>query len=303
MKLSPIVLFTYRRLDHLRLTIEYLLDCNESKDSILYIYSDAAKGAHDYEDVLAVRKYISTIQGFKFIKTHFREYNFGLANNIVSALNEVFIIYDRAIILEDDVIVSKFFLRFMNNALNLYSQEKKIWHISGWNYPINCSSHQYNSYFLQISNCWGWATWADRWKHFEKKPDHIVNTWTRQMKKSFTLHDANYNFWDQIIYNQKGKINTWAIFWYATIFQNNGLCLNPIKTYTENIGNDGTGENCGNVDFFKSNLNVNYENNFPQSLQFDSNYYNLIRNFYIKNKIPFYVKVINRLKLLINNIK
>lgn len=123
------------------------------------------------------------------------------------------------------------------------------------------------------------------------------------MKRRFTLQYANYNFWQQITYNKKNKINTWAIFWYATIFQNNGLCLNPVNTFTENIGNDGTGENCGNVDIFKSDFNVNYDNNFPKLIQIDYKYYQLIRQFYIQNKIPFYIKVTNRLKLLINNIK
>jgi len=303
MSYSPIVLFVYKRLFHTRLTIDSLLKCQESKDSILYIFSDAPKCLEDEEEVLNVRDYLKSISGFKNVYIIHRDINFGLAKNIIFGLNELFLTNDRLIILEDDIVVSKYFLNFMNDALSLYQNEKKIWHISGWNYPIDCTNYQYNSYFLQMSNCWGWGTWADRWKHFEKKPDHIINSWTRQMKKRFTLHDANYNFWQQIKYNKKNKINTWAIFWYATIFQKNGLCLNPVKTFTENIGNDGTGENCGNVDIFKSYLNVNYEKNFPKSIQFDSNYYQLIRKFYIQNKTPFFIKVINRLKLLINNIK
>jgi hypothetical protein len=303
LKFAPIVLFTYKRLDHLQITIESLLSCNESKESELHIYSDSAKGVEDYEDVLSVRKYIQTINGFKFIKISFREHNFGLAKNITTALNEIFTKYNKAIILEDDIVVSKSFLKFMNDALFLYQNEKKIWHVSGWNYPIDSSNYQYNSYFLQMSNCWGWATWADRWKYFKKNPSYIMKSWSREMRNSFTLQNANNNFWQQITYNKKNKINTWAIFWYATIFQNNGLCLNPVKTFTENIGNDGSGENCGDKDIFKSDLSVDHNNNFPNLIQINLEYYQLIRKFYLQNNIPFYIKVINRIKLLIYNKK
>lgn len=302
MKFSPIVIFTYKRVDHLRFTIESLLQCEEAKYSTVYIFSDAPKVILDEVNVLKVRHYLKSITGFKQVFIIYRNINFGLAKNIILALNELFESNDRLIILEDDIVVSKYFLKFMNDALNIYKNKRNIWHISGWNYPINYPDYQYNSYFLQLSNCWGWATWADRWKHFEKTPNIIMKYWDREMINNFTLQNANKNFWQQITYNKKNKINTWAIFWYATIFQKNGLCLNPNKSYTMNIGNDGTGENCGDIDIFKSDLNVNYENNFPILLQIDSKYHQLIRQFYLQNRIPFYIKVFNRFKSLFKNI-
>ena len=42
---------------------------------------------------------------------------------------------------------------------------------------------------------------------------------------------------------KKKKINTWAIFWYQTIFLNSGLCLMPNKSLVYNAGFDGTGIN------------------------------------------------------------
>ena len=303
MDYAPIVIFVYKRLLHTKFTIESILSCEESKNSIVYIFSDAPKVLEDELFVLEVRNYIKSITGFKQIFIIYRDINFGLAKNIILGLNDLFEKNDKLIILEDDIVVSKSFLKFMNDALFLYQNEKKIWHISGWNYPIDSSNYQYNSYFLQMSNCWGWATWADRWKYFKKNPSYIMKSWSREMRNSFTLQNANNNFWQQITYNKKNKINTWAIFWYATIFQNNGLCLNPVKTFTENIGNDGSGENCGDKDIFKSELSVDHNNNFPNLIQINLEYYQLIRKFYLQNNIPFYIKVINRIKLLIYNKK
>lgn len=303
MDLAPIVIFVYIRLNHTKLTIDSLLQCEESKYTTVYIYSDAPRSTQDLNAVIEVRDYLKTISGFKQVIIFQRETNYGLAKNIISGLNEIFEKNEKAIILEDDIIVSKHFLKFMNDSLSVYLKEKNVWHISGWNYPIIYPNYQHNSYFLQLSNCWGWATWADRWKHFEKKPDYIMQTWSSEMKKKFTLNNANYNFWKQVTYNKKNKINTWAIFWYATIFQNNGLCLNPVKTFTKNIGNDGTGENCGDIDIYNSDLNVDYDNNFPKSIQIDTIFYKLISQFYLQNKTPFYLRVIKRVKIIFNNIK
>ena len=75
-------------------------------------------------------------------------------------------------------------------------------------------------------NCWGWATWEDRWKHFGKNPDEIVRTWKNKEISEFNFEDS-INFFSQIIRNRNKTLNSWAVFWYATIFKKKGLCLNP----------------------------------------------------------------------------
>ena len=49
----------------------------------------------------------------------------------------------------------------------------------------------------------------------------------------------------------KKTINTWAIFWYATIFEYNGLCLNPISSLVQNLGTDSYSTNTNKKSFFK----------------------------------------------------
>ena len=84
-------------------------------------------------------------------------------------------------------------------------------------------------------NCWGWATWKNRWKFYKKEPKKIIKNWSKSKIKKFNI-DNNFNFFSQIIRNNEKKINTWAIFWYAIIFEKKGLCLNPTTSLTENIG-------------------------------------------------------------------
>ena len=167
------------------------------------------------------------------------ERNKGLAASIIDGVTAVCEEYGRVIVMEDDLITSSGFLSFMNQALDHYSDEQSVWHISGWNYPINTAGLG-DAFFLRIMNCWGWATWNDRWSHFSKDTEELVRTFTRHDIRRFSIDGAG-DFWKQVELNAEGKINTWAIYWYATIFKNGGLCLNPSLSYVLNIGHDGSG--------------------------------------------------------------
>lgn len=241
MKISPVVIFCYQRFRKTRLLIESLLNNNESKKTILYIFSDGYKNTLDKHNVLRVRKYISTLKGFKKIIIIKRENNLGLSTNIIFGANYIFKIHSSAIFLEDDLVVSKYFLKFMNQALTFYAANKKVWHISGWNYNIpnkkKLSANECDAFLWRVMNCWGWGTWRDRWRFFIKNPKKIIKTWDKKKISRFNL-DNHYNFFTQIIRNYENKINTWAVFWYATIFNHKGLCLNPNISLVKNNGLD-----------------------------------------------------------------
>ena len=120
----------------------------------------------------------------------------------------------------------------MNQALNLYKNNKKVWHISGWSYPINPDGLA-DTFLWQLMNCWGWATWSDRWCFFEKNTDKLISQFTASDIKRFNLNGVRNDCWSQVIQNKKGVINTWAIYWYATIYINNGMCLNPSQSFVQ----------------------------------------------------------------------
>lgn len=54
-----------------------------------------------------------------------RKNNMGLAKNIILGVTKVLSIKKKAIILEDDILVSENFLKFMNLCLNKYENKKK----------------------------------------------------------------------------------------------------------------------------------------------------------------------------------
>ena len=139
----------------------------------------------------------------------------------------------RQLVLEDDIVIGKNFIDFMNECLIKYKKNKNIWHISGWS-PEGIELEQ-DIYLSRMMFCWGWATWRDKWKFYNKDPERLIKKWSYKSISEFNYKTASNN-WNQVLYNFIEKKNTWAIFWYATIFENKGLCINPRASLVENIG-------------------------------------------------------------------
>jgi hypothetical protein len=143
-------------------------------------------------------------------------------------------------------------------------------------------------------NCWGWATWKEEWSFFEKNTDLMMTKFNKTDIRKFNI-DGSENFWKQILQNKRGEINSWAIFWYATIFLNKGLCLNPSKTFVLNIGHDGSGVHC--------DINSNFNDSLSLRDKIDLNCENIenkialsrIQNFYKTQKRNIFIRVINKI--------
>ncbi len=295
--LAPIVLFVYNRPIHTKQTIEALKKNYLAEESELFIYSDAAKNKDAQKKVYEVREYIKTIQGFKKVTVIEREENWGLADSIIDGVTKVINQYGKIIVLEDDLISSPYFLKFMNEALEYFKNKEKIWHISGWNYPIDTDKLD-NIFLWRLMNCWGWATWADKWKYYEKDVNKVINKFDKNDIKRFNI-DGTENFWQQILLNKENKINTWAIFWYATIFKQNGLCINPSETFIENIGHDGSGIHCGESASFSSKLSKNDNINFNVNLEENLIALKRIQKFYKSQKKHFLLRLINKVSRIV----
>ena len=131
---APVIIFCYRRkIDKL---IRSLLKNKEVKKTDLFIFSDGFKSETDKKDVLNVRKYLKKIKGFKSVNIIERIKNKGLANSIIEGTSQIINKFDKTIILEDDLVVSPYFLHFMNNSLKFY-QKKKIFG------PYQVTVHQF----------------------------------------------------------------------------------------------------------------------------------------------------------------
>ena len=161
---APILLFVFNRSDHVRRTVEALQRNTLAAESILYIYSDAARTPEQQDAVGEVRRYIHTIGGFKEINIIEREENWGLARSIIDGVTTRVKEYGRVIVLEDDLITAPYFLQFMNDALETYKDEERVGHIQGCDFTQDSSLP--DTFLIKWTGSWGWATWERAWKYF-----------------------------------------------------------------------------------------------------------------------------------------
>ncbi|WP_165024539.1 glycosyltransferase family 2 protein [Dysgonomonas sp. ZJ279] len=256
--LAPIVLFVYNRPTHTLQTLEALANNSLAKDSILYIYVDGAKTNANVETIKRIEETKDIIKQKQWCKeVHIieSEENKGLANSIVEGVTDIVNKYGKIIVLEDDIVTSPGFLKYMNDALDLYENKDRVMHISGF-VPVTSGADKLpETYFLRFMSCWGWATWKKDWSELILDTDFLYKTIPHQKDYSaFNLEGAT-NMFSQIEANHNGTLKTWAIKWYSTIFLKKGLCLYPRYSVVDNVGIDGSGENSGNAqDLFKVSL-------------------------------------------------
>ena len=252
MEFAPIALFVYNRPAHTRRVIEALQCDPLAAHSNLLIFSDGPRRPSDRSAVREVRDYLAGIGGFRSVAVKASAENRGLAESIITGVGEVIQAYGRVIVLEDDLVVAPFFLSYMNDALVGYADVPQVMHVSGYWFPVD-STGLPATFFLRVPSSWGWATWARAWRCFEKNPQTLKRTFSGRDIRRFNLDGAN-DFWEQVLHNLNGKANTWAIFWYASIFRRNGLCLFPSRSLVQNIGSDGTGVHCLITDAYQGEL-------------------------------------------------
>lgn len=249
---APILLFVYNRPEHLKQLIASLQANAEAAQSMLFIYTDAARNKADEEQVNKVREVIRHIDGFASIEVVERATNWGLARNIIGGVTEQIRRYGRVIVLEDDLVVAPYFLRFMNDALEAYKDEPQVGHIQACDFTQDASLP--DTFLIKFTGSWGWATWERAWQHFNPDGQALLNELeNRRLTRRFDFN-GNYRFTRMLRRQVQGKNNSWAIRWNASLFLKDILSLNVGRSLVQNNGFDGSGTHCGGGNLYGSQL-------------------------------------------------
>ena len=246
MNLAPIALFTYKRLTHLKKTLSHLESCKFASSSKLYIFSDCNKNSLDYASVSFVRDYLKSINGFLEVEIIERKTNYGLRRNIVSGLNYLFDKYEKVIVLEDDLIVSKSFLEFMNKALDLYLNDEKVCQISGYSYLekiLEKKKIKLETYFLKGSDCLAWGTWKDSWKNYHNRSKELLEDLNKKNLVNKLDRNGKYLFSRDLENTMLGFNYGWAINFLSINIILNKYTLYPYRSLALHIGNDNSSTN------------------------------------------------------------
>lgn len=242
---SPIAVFAYKRVDLLEKTLNALKSNKLSDESVLYVFSDGAKTADDMPAVNDVRKMVRSFDGFKRIELIEREENYGLAKNIVGGVSHVLSEHESVIVLEDDLLTGEHFLSFMNKGLDLYKDSNNVCQITGYSYLENYSDNYdlEDLYFIKGGDCLAWGTWKRAWEYYNPDSAFLLETIkSKHLTKEFNRNNS-YNYLKMLKQNAQGKVNSWAINWYASTFLNNMYSLYPLKSLALHIGNDASATN------------------------------------------------------------
>lgn len=243
---APVVVFAYNRPDHLRQTLTALADADLARDSRVRVYADGPRNEAAREGVAAVRAVLDDAVWralFGTFEVVASDENKGLARAIIGGVSEVVEQAGRVIVLEDDLIVSRDFLRFMNDALDFYEADQTVGSISGF-CPLKAPPLGYTADVMRVPrNCsTGWATWADRWREVDWSAANAPRLYRDPVfRKHFNA--AGSDRVDRLRRQIQGTVSSWSIrfgLWQAesgrdTIFSSVNRLVNS--------GYDGSGVN------------------------------------------------------------
>ena len=250
--LAPIVVFTYNRPEHTLRTLNALLINPLANESDIIIYSDSARTANHNKAVDEVRSYLSDLTGFRSIKVIHRDENFGLAESIIQGVTEVLQRSEKVIVLEDDMVVSPYFLEYMNEALEKFFDDDRVISVHGYVYPVKIELPE--AFFLTGADCWGWATWRRGWDLFNSEGKYLLDELVRRHLIQEFDYNGAYPFLSMLKDQIKGANDSWAIRWHASAFLAGKLTLYPGRSLVHNIGTDSSGTHCGDSDNMDAKL-------------------------------------------------
>jgi len=268
---APVALFAYKRPEHLRRTIEALKQNPGFSESPVHAFFDGPRRAEERRAVEQTRELARALLPAHTVFVE-RERNFGLRRSIVEGVTTLTRDYGRVIVVEDDLVVAKNFLQFMNAGLERYQDEPSVMQVSGHIFPVPLGSGS-DSLFLPFTTTWGWGTWARAWRNFDEHATAEAGLCSDQARRmAFDLNGA-YPYFQMLQKQKKGEIDSWGILWYLSVFASGGLTLFPRQSLVINAGLDGTGTNCSYeppIDVQTMSFADSWEIGWPQQIEIDS---------------------------------
>lgn len=241
---APVAVFAFNRADLLRRTLSSLRACVGLGDRRIVIYCDGPR--HGVETDIAATKEVRAVarewQGVSHVDIVASDHNRGLRPSIVSGVREILEQHSGVIVLEDDILVSRWFLQFMDLALERFAKVDRVWQVSGWSAPTGLRRPK--SGFLRVPGCWGWATWKRAWDQYCDDSKILLEAIQAGDVSRFNIDDS-YDYLTALRRNAEGVQNTWHVRWYASMFRQHAMAVYPGNSLTRNIGFDNRGTNCG----------------------------------------------------------
>ena len=250
---APIALFAFNRPLHLTRTLVALAANELANQSDIFIFCDGPRNLQESSLCAEVVNVANNAKGFQSVTVQQQEHNKGLAPSIIEGVSQVLATHKQVIVLEDDLITSPYFLRYMNDGLTVYANNPKVASIHGWCFPHTVADPP-QTFLLRGADCWGWATWERAWDVFEPDANKLLDELQKQsLINEFDL-EGSYAYSSMLAQAAKGEISSWAIRWHASVFLADMYTLHPGQSLVHNIGLDNSGTHCSATHVFDTML-------------------------------------------------
>jgi hypothetical protein len=243
---APIIVTVYDRLQHFQQCIGALQRNGPAKESELYVVSDAPGKPEHAPKVEQVRAYAQSITGFRKLHLVLREENYGAFRSYQAITQQVLDEHGRFIFLEDDVIASPNFLDYMNDGLNFYETDQRIFSVAAYTFPVQFPKDFEADVFFLPSNCaWGFATWKDRYGKVDlsAKDRYAVAVADRKLYKK--LISTGSCLMQHLLSDSQGQIEAPDVRSAFHQFIHEVYTVHPRVSKVMNIGLDGSGMHSG----------------------------------------------------------
>lgn len=242
---APIMMTSYRRLEHVKQTVEALRRNRLAPQSELFVTSDGPRKGHE-EEVMAVRDFLRTVDGFRQVHLLFREENdiFGNWEVRSNILKE----HGRLVFLEEDCVTTPGFLDFINQGLERHADDRGIFSIAGYAPPVpQLASDTLRCAKVRSFIPWGFGIWEDRNKMVERKipPEEFNRLVADRGFRKRVLGSLGPRYFGMLRNHTLGKIRAYDLMAMLAVIRNDMTSIFPSQSFVRNIGFDGSGAHCG----------------------------------------------------------
>ena len=247
---APVILIAFNRPEPFRRVLVNLAAAHGIQDREIRVFVDGPRNESDRilgDQVASVAEsFRATLPKMTLVR---RERNLGCRENVVRSVSEVMDSCGRAIIVEDDVLVSHTFLDYMDAALDLYADNPRVWGINAWrNRFVHVpASYPNDVYLTPRMLCWGWGSWKNRWNQV----DFDLSDWPVQGKLEAMhamLDAAGVDLHRMLQLQYEGVLKTWDVQCCYHVVKNGLFCVEPRYALTKNIGSGVNPTHCDDED-------------------------------------------------------
>jgi hypothetical protein len=220
--------------------ITSLQACEGFAESPVYVFADGPRHIQDVQAVQEARAEARRLLGEDATYLE-QDTNFGLEISIIKGVTQLCEQHGAAVVVEDDLVLSPQFLKFLNMGLRRYKDQPRVMQVCGYMFDVPEFRSRNMAMFLPMPNSWGWATWKRAWDQFDPE----ATGWRERLRekrerKRFDL-DGNFKFGRMLSHHMSHSSPAWDIRWYYSVFSREGLVLYPPRPLVLHTGFDGTG--------------------------------------------------------------